>query len=433
MTFDYKARRAQLLAKLPPNSVAFLFAKPQQYRNHDTEYRFRQDSSFYYLTGLNEPDLILMLSKTADEQQDIVFCHPYDERVATWLGARVTAEDMVTRGFDKAYPLPQFEEHAAKLLVGKDCVFSLWDQALGPNQQVLSFLKQLKENPRKGFTAPHAWQDLGPLLYEQRVIKSPEEIQIIQRAVDISVEAHIALMSMPNKVGLHEYALEAKLLDIFYKNGSSDCAYPSIIGAGDNACILHYHHNRARIQDKDLILIDAGAEYDFYASDITRTIPASGRYTTQQKEIYQVVLAAQQAGIAACQVGKPYNQIQEALLAAMIPGLLDLGILSGSVDEVLSTQSYQAVYMHSSGHYLGLDVHDCGSYKKDAQWRPLEPNMILTVEPGIYIRRGHPTVSAKWHGLGIRIEDDILISKQGPRILSEALPKTIEAIEGLAV
>jgi Xaa-Pro aminopeptidase len=433
MTFDYKARRSQLLATMPLNSIAFLFAKPQQYRNHDTEYRFRQDSSFYYLTGLNEPDLVLLLVKTAYEQLDMLFCHPYDERVATWLGTRVSAAEMVTQGFDQAYSLPEFEEKALSLLAGKEVIFSFWDHAEAPNQQLLNFLKKLKENPRKGLVVPHAWQDLGPLLYEQRVIKSAEEIKTIQHAIDISIEAHKALMAMPNKVGLHEYVLEAKLLDIFYQRGASDCAYPSIIGAGDNACILHYHQNRALIKENDLILIDAGAEYDFYASDITRTIPASGRYTTQQKELYQVVLAAQCAGIAACQVGKSYHQIQEDLLAAMIPGLLELGILTGSLDEVLSTQSYQAVYMHSSGHYLGLDVHDCGRYKTGSQWRLLEPNMILTVEPGVYIRRDHPTVPKKWHGLGIRIEDDILISKKGPRVLSEKLPKAIEAVEALAV
>lgn len=433
MTLDYKARRSQLLASMPLNSVAFLFANPQQYRNHDTEHRFRQDSSFYYLTGLNEPDLILLLVKTTDAQQDILFCHPYDERVATWLGARVLAEDMTAQGFDQAHTLLKFDAEAIRLLAGKEVIFSLWDHAEGPNQRVLAFLKKLKENPRKGLVVPQAWQDLGPLLYEQRVIKSPEEIQLMQQAVDISIEAHKALMAMPQKVGAYEYTLEAKLLEIFYQRGASDCAYPSIVGAGNNACVLHYHQNRAQIKTDDLILIDAGAEYGFYASDITRTIPASGRYTTQQKELYQVVLAAQQAGIAACQVGNPYQHIQDALLAAMIPGLLELGVLQGSVDEVLSTQSYQSVYMHSSGHYLGLDVHDCGSYKQGSQWRLLAPDMVLTVEPGVYIRRGHPTVSEKWHGLGIRIEDDILIRKQGPCVLSEALPKTIEAIEGLAV
>lgn len=382
-------RRRLLSEKMPPGSLIRLQAAISQFRNKDTEYPFRQNSDFYYLTGFCEPNAVLILTKNEKGIVEfILFCEEEVPEKSIWVGPRLGVKGAVNvLGANKAYPFHTLNEIMPSLLA---------------HHQEIEFL---------------------PILQEQRLIKSPAEIELMRTAASLSAKAHTHLMEFcqPNQ---KEYALEAEFEYFCHRQGARFMAYPSIVGGGKNACILHYTENNQILQSGDLVLVDAGCEYQYYASDITRTFPVNGHFSSDQKAIYEWVLKAQMAAIQAIRPGLLWEDIQAIVVSILTEGLMALGILRDAKD-------YKRFYMHSSGHWLGLDVHDVGSYTMDGQSRPLVPGMVLTVEPGIYIAPDQADVDKRWWGIGIRIEDDVLVTEKGYEVLSAAAPKSVERIEQL--
>lgn len=426
----YLTRREALLKRLPQNSLVVCYAAKTRVRNGDAEYLFRQDSNFYYLTGFNEPKAILVLRKTDAGTQTILFNQPRDPEKETWTGpilGQTAAPDAL--GVDEAYPFETFESKLSELFTGCEHFYYTTSQNMKTDRKIFYCLDQLRHRARSGIIAPHTCHDLAFEIGQLRLIKSAPEIEAIQTAVDISVQAHTRAMQVC-KAGMKEYELEAALMHTFYQHGSRAPAYNNIVAAGKNACVLHYVDNQAEIHDQDLVLIDAGAEFQNYAADITRTFPANGRFTPEQKSIYELVLQAQLAAIEIAKPGTPWTDLQTTIVRILTQGLLELGILKGTLETLIETKAYQPFYMHNSGHWLGLDVHDAGAYKTQDTWCTLASGMVLTIEPGLYISPSE-TVDKKWWHIGVRIEDDILITPTGARVLSEALPKTVDEIEAL--
>lgn len=427
----YQRRRAALSSQLLPNSIAVLSAGRQLKRNGDASFRFRQDSTFYYLTGFNEPDAILVIY-SGQEDKSILFLHPTDPMVQLWEGARLgPAAAPEVLGVEQAFALDSFDEYLPKLLSNCSQVyypFSLISPAL--KECLMRSCLALKQKNRQGLTVPTAFYDLDPLLSEMRLFKSEEELACLRKAANISVDAHLRAMRACKNLH-HEYELEAELSYEFYRQGCRGLAYDPIVAAGANACILHYTQNNAPLKAGELVLIDAAGEFENYAADITRTFPISGRFSEEQRQIYDLVLSAQQAGIACIKPGLPWDQIQKEIVQVLTQGLLDLGLLKGKYRHLLEQQAYSTMYMHQSGHWLGLDVHDAGVYKIKENWRPLQAGMVLTVEPGLYLRAGLPGIDKKWWDIGIRIEDDILVTESGYENLTERLPTKVNEIEAL--
>lgn len=427
---EYQARRKKLAEQLPTDSVAIIPAAHELLRNGDAHYRFRQDSNFYYLTGFNEPDALLVII-SGKESQSILFNRPRNPTQEQWTGKRLGQEGAVRElGMHAAFPMASVAEELPKLFAGKSAVY----YALGRNpqveQQIVRGLNTLKDQVRRGVKAPEALCDLEGILGEMRLFKSEAEVDLMRHAARISVDAHKRAMQLCQNME-YEYQLEAELVYEFSRHGCRSVAYDPIVGSGENACILHYTENNQPLGRGDLVLIDAGGEYDNYAADITRTFPVNGIFSPSQKSIYELVLKAQKAGIAAIKPGVAWNSIQQVMVRILTAGLCELGILKGTVDELIATEAYKPFYMHNSGHWLGLDVHDCGSYKINGEWRPLEPGMVLTVEPGLYISSGMHGVDKRWWGIGVRIEDDILVTKTANEVLTAALPVDVSEIEAL--
>ena len=413
---EYAQRRARLFDALPKNSLAFISAASEQTRNSDVHYPFRQNSDFWYLTGFLEPDAVLVLLKT-DECKTYFFCRDKDPKREQWEGRRMGPMiAKATYKFDGAFTIDA--------LSAKSKVLRLPSMACYHTDISSNLVRELKLVNR---------QPLGPLLHPQRVIKSNAEVALMQTAATLSVEAHRAAMRAC-KPGINEYHLEADMLHSIMQKGTREMAYPSIVGSGDNATILHYTDNNQELQAGALVLIDAGAEWHGYASDITRTFPVSGHFSKEQRAIYELVLAAQEAGIACIRPGVAYDQIQSEINEVITEGLVELGILKGDIDQLVHSKSHLPYTVHGAGHWLGLDVHDVGAYYEDKEKtvsRPLEPGMVLTVEPGLYFLPGMPNVDRRWHGIGVRIEDDILVTEEGHHVLTGALEKTVDAIEEL--
>lgn len=427
---EYQARRKKLAQKLPEDSIAIIPAADESPRNGDAHYRFRQDSNFYYLTGFDEPNALLLISSGA-ECKSILFNRPRNPAEEQWTGARLGQEGALSHlGMNEAYPVDQIATELPKLLSNTTAIY----YALGRNPnletKVTAALNSIKAQIRKGLKSPELLGDLEPIIGEMRLFKSEAEIDLMRKAAGISIDAHKRAMQTCKHLN-HEYQLEAELIYEFHRQGCRSVAYDPIVGGGENACILHYTDNNMPLRSGDLVLIDAGGEYQNYAADITRTFPVNGTFTQEQKSIYDLVLKAQQAGIAAIKPGLAWNEVQQIMVRILTEGLCNLGILKGSIDELISTTAYKPFYMHNSGHWLGLDVHDCGHYKIENEWRPLEAGMVLTVEPGLYISSNIPGVDPKWHGIGVRIEDDILVTKNGNENLTGALPVRTEDIEAL--
>ncbi len=427
---EYQMRRNKLAEQLPADSVAIIPAAQELLRNGDSHYRFRQDSNFYYLTGFNEPDALLVLT-SGKESQSILFNRPHNPAEEQWTGKRLGQEGALRElSMNAAFPVASIAEELPNLLAGKAVVY----YALGRNPQLEKKIRHaintLKAQVRRGVKAPAALYDLEPLLGEMRLFKSDAEIDLMRQAARISVNAHKRAMQICQKME-YEYQLEAELVYEFSRQGCRSTAYDSIVGGGENACILHYTENNQPLRPGDLVLIDAGGEFGNYAADITRTFPVNGRFSSEQKSIYELVLKAQKAGIAAIKPGIAWNSIQQIMIRILTTGLGELGILRGSVDELITHEAYKPFYMHNSGHWLGLDVHDSGSYRVNDQWRPLEPGMVLTVEPGLYISSGMHGVDKRWWGIGVRIEDDILVTQTAHEVLTAALPVEVDDIEAL--
>ena len=422
----YQQRRARLIESMR-QGVAIIPTAPESVRNRDSHYPYRFDSYFYYLTGFIEPESLLVLV-AGDAPQSILFCRDKNIEREIWEGYRYGPE-VAREAFrlDAAYSFQSLDEMMPKLLADQPAVFYAMGADPAWDARVVGWLNSVREQSRSGVSAPQEIRDVRVLLDEMRLIKGAEELAVMRRAAEISTGAHRRAMQK-TQAGKYEYEIEAELLHDFRRFGAQSPAYTSIVAGGANACVLHYIENKAPLQDGDLLLIDAGCEMDGYAADITRTFPVNGKFSAAQKDIYEMVLTAQAAAIAVAKPGNAWDAPHEAALRVLATGMIDFGLVQGSVDAVLASGDYKRFYMHRTGHWLGLDVHDVGDYKRDGHWRMLQPGMTLTVEPGCYIRPADDVPQAFWN-IGVRIEDDVLVTETGNEVLTHAAPKTVQEIE----
>jgi len=428
---EFADRRRRLMERMTPDSIAIVPAAPERVRNRDVLYPFRQDSDFQYLTGFGEPEAVLVLIPGREHGESVLFCRERNPEKELWDGFFAGQEGAIdTYGLDDAFPVGDIDDILPGMIEGRSRVYYPLGKDHEFDARVMDWVKQIRSKVRAGAHPPGEFVALEHLLHDLRLYKSAAEIRVMAKAGQISSEAHKRAMHRARKGGF-EYNLEAELIHTFMANGARSTAYPSIVGSGANGCILHYIENSAALKDGDLVLIDAGCEYECYASDITRTFPVNGRFSPEQKAIYEVVLAAQYAAIEAVHPDNHWDHPHQAALRVLTQGLIDLGLLSGTLEQALEQQAYRPFFMHRTGHWLGMDVHDVGDYKVGDAWRQLEPGMALTVEPGLYIAPDNTDVDARWRGIGIRIEDDVVVTREGCRVLSEAAPKTIADIEAL--
>lgn len=427
---EYQARRQKLAANLPANAIAVISAAGEVLRNGDAHYRFRQDSDFYYLTGFNEPEAVLLI-EAGKPGRSYLFNRPRNLAEEQWTGKRLGQDAACQElGVDEAYPIDTLSSMLIELMKGKKAVFYPMGRYPGIEKTILAALEQVKKQIRRGIKAPEAFYDLDPILSEMRLFKSEAELRLMRRAAEVSVAAHKRAMRACCKAE-NEYQLEAELLYGFAQGGCRAVAYDPIVGGGANGCVLHYTANNQPLKKGELLLIDAGGEFENYAADITRTFPINGHFSKEQRAIYELVLKAQQAGIALIKPGLPWNTVQQTIIQVLTSGLCELGLLEGAVDKLIAEEAYKLFYMHNSGHWLGLDVHDAGSYKINGEWRALEAGMVLTVEPGLYISAGMNKVESRWWNIGVRIEDDILVTQDGYENLTADLPVEVAEIEAL--
>ncbi len=430
-TQEFTKRRKHLMELMGPDSVAILPAAPQRMRNRDTEFHYRQDSDFYYLTGFPEPEAVVVLVPGREHGEYILFCRENDPDMEVWNGPRAGQEGAVERyRADDSFPIDDIDDILPGLLENKERVFYTMGASPDFDQRLIGWVNRLRKQSRAGIHTPGEFVSLEHHLHDMRLYKSSQEIKAMRKAAKISARAHIRAMQSC-KPGLYEYQIEAELLHTFMQQGARFPAYPSIVGGGANGCILHYIENYSTLNDGDLLLIDAGAEYDYYAADISRTFPVNGKYSKAQRTLYDIVLEAQYAAIEQVKPGNHWNDPHEAAVKVLTQGLKDVGILKGGLKKLLEDQAYKPYYMHRTGHWLGMDVHDVGDYKVDTEWRVLEPGMTLTIEPGLYISARHSEVAKKWHNIGIRIEDDVLVTKEGCEVLTRDVPKDPDEIEAL--
>lgn len=428
---EYAKRRKTMMQKIGSKSILILPTAPESPRNGDAFFAYRQNSDFYYLTGFNEPEAMLILAPKRAEGEFLLFNRVRDRDREIWDGPRAGQEGARKKFLaDVAYPVNEFSLLLPELLAGRESVYYPLGINLEFDKILINAVNQVRAKIRGGTQTPLAFVDITPTLHEMRLFKSPEEVEVMQKAVDITAEAHVRAMSVC-RPGMMEYELEAELMYIFQKNGARSPAYNSIVGSGRNSCILHYIENNQKMKDGDLVLIDAGAEYHNYAADITRTFPANGKFSGEQRAIYELVLDSQLAAIKTVKPGAGWTAAQDVILKIITQGLIDLGILKGRLDDLIEKQAYMPFYMHKSGHWLGLDVHDVGRYRLDTKWRKLKSGMVFTIEPGIYISADIPGVPKRWHNIGVRIEDDVLVTDKGCRVLSQQIPKTVADIEAI--
>ncbi|HEX8846783.1 MAG TPA: Xaa-Pro aminopeptidase [Pyrinomonadaceae bacterium] len=422
----------EFIKRMDPDSVAVISSAREATRSNDTHYRYRQDSDFYYLTGFDEPEAIAVVAPSHQEHKYALFVRPRDPEREIWDGRRAGVEGAKTvYGADASFPITEFEEKLGEYLNGATHLYyRIGNGNPDLDETIINQIKRLRAMGRRGMRAPEAIIDTGTILHEMRLFKSAEEIELMQRAADISAEAHREAMRQA-RAGMKEYEIEALIEYIFRKSGANAPAYNSIVGGGTNATILHYINNDAELSDGDLLLIDAGAEYRGYAADITRTFPVNGRFTEAQREIYDLVLEAQLACIEMVRPGTRPQEINKHAVEVLTEGMLRLGLLKGDAETLIKEEKYKQFYMHSIGHFLGLDVHDVGRYHIKDESRPLEPGMVMTIEPGVYIAADTKEIPEKYLGIGVRIEDDVLVTEDGNRILSSKAPKQVEEIEEL--
>jgi Xaa-Pro aminopeptidase len=423
------AERRDALRLRMGRGVALVPTAPARLRNRDSEYLYRFDSYFYYLSGFQEPEAVLALV-AGETPRSILFCRQRDPARELWDGARSGPEGAKTAlGFDEAYPIETLDEHIPRLLANQPVLHYMPGSDPAWDARVMAWLNEVRSQARAGVTAPAEIRDLRGPLDEMRLVKDDSEIGVMRRAAAISVAAHERAMRA-TRPGRSEYEIEAELLHEFRRRGSQYPAYSPIVAGGANACILHYRDNSARLSDGDLLLIDAGCELDGYASDVTRTFPVGAKFSGAQRDIYELVLAAQSTAIAAVKAGRRWNEPHDAAVAVLARGFVDLGLCSGTVEKVVETEDYRRFYMHRTGHWLGLDVHDAGEYKSAGEWRRLEPGMTLTVEPGCYVRPAEGVPEAFWN-IGVRIEDDVVVTAAGCEVLTEGAPKSVRDIEAI--
>ncbi len=423
-------RRRQLMQAAGDGAILVLPAAPERIRSRDTHYPYRQDSDFWYLTGCEEPDAVLVLVPGRKHGEAILFCRDRDPEREGWDGPRLGPEGAVELlGLDDAYPVSDIDDILPGLLEGRRRVHYHLGRDADFDLKLIGWINRVRAQARQGAQPPQEFLELGHLLDEMRLFKSADEIGLMQKAADISVEAHRAAMRAV-RAGIHEYELQAELEYVFRRHGAQP-AYASIVGAGANACVLHYRANSAKVRAGELVLVDAGAEHRGYAADITRTFPVDGRFNRQQRALHDLVCRAQAAALVQARPGVPYEAGHDAAVATLAEGLLSLGLLHGRLETVLANGDYKRFYRHKTGHWLGLDVHDVGEYRLDGASRLLEPGMVFTIEPGLYIPQDDATVAPKWRGIGIRIEDDVLITGDGHRVLTGALERSADEVEAL--
>jgi Xaa-Pro aminopeptidase len=428
---EFARRRKRLQGLMGEGAIAILTTAPVRVRNRDVEYPFRPDSDFYYMTGFDEPEAVAVLVPGRPEGEYLLFCRERDPDRELWDGRRAGLEGAVRdHGADDAFPIGDVDDILPGLMENRERVYYAMGVYADFDARMMGWVNRVRARARAGVTAPGEFVALDHLIHELRLYKSSAELRAMRRAAAISVEAHRRAMGVAAP-GVRELQVEAALMQAFMEGGARSPAYPSIVGSGANACVLHYTENRDVARDGDLMLIDAGAEYDYYASDITRTFPVNGHFTAAQRELYDIVLAAQEAAIAKVRPGSHWNDPHEAAVEVITRGLVDLGLLKGRVEKLMEDEAHKPFYMHRTGHWLGMDVHDVGDYKVDGEWRVLEPGMVMTVEPGLYIPAGAKKVPRRFWKTGIRIEDDVLVTRDGPEVLTGALPKAPEEVEAV--
>jgi len=427
---EFLRRRKRLMDMMGDETVAIIPTAPVNIRNRDVEFPFRPDSDFYYLTGYSEPEAVAVLIPDRHHGEFVLFCRERDPKMETWNGRRAGLEGACEIfGANDAFPIEDLDDILPGLLEDRERIFYTMGHDAVFDQRVLGWVNQVRKRARTGVNAPDEFISLNHLLHEMRLFKSKSEIAVMRKAAKISAIAHKRAMAVC-RPGMMEYQIEAELLHEFMTHGARSAAYPSIVGSGENSCILHYTENASELKDGDVLLIDAGAEYDNYASDISRTFPVNGKFSKEQRQIYELVLAANLAAIAEVKPGNHWNDPHDKAVRILTEGLLSLGILKGKLNALLKEKAYTKYYMHRTGHWLGMDVHDVGDYKLDGEWRKLEPGMVTTIEPGLYFQP-HSGLAKKWWNIGVRIEDDVLVTDKGNEVFSRDVPKTVDEIEAL--
>jgi Xaa-Pro aminopeptidase len=425
---EFAARRRQLLDAIG-DGVAVFPSAPLAVRNRDVEHPYRQDSDLYYLTGLDEPESVLVLTNQHEEHRVVLFVRPKKREREIWDGPRAGVEGAVEAfGADIAFPIDELPKRLPDYLGNVERLHYRLAQNDEADAQLFDCLNLLRRGGRRGVTAPEAIIDSSMHLHEMRLRKSDAELATMRRAVAITKEAHLRAMQIAHP-GMHEYEIDAELLHIFRKHGCERPAYESIVGSGPNATILHYRAGDRIMRDGELLLIDAGCELDYYASDVTRTFPVNGRFSDEQRAVYEVVLRAQKAGVEAVKPGITLQALHDGAVRSITEGLVGIGLLEGNVDALIEDKKYEPFYVHRTSHWLGMDVHDVGHYYADGEHRPLEPGFVLTIEPGIYIATDAEGVDERWRGIGVRIEDDVVVTNNGHDLLTEEIPKEIDDVE----
>ncbi|WP_294912428.1 Xaa-Pro aminopeptidase [Tatumella sp. UBA2305] len=428
---NYLQRRQSLLAKMVPGSAALIFAAPEVTRSRDTEYLFRQNSDFWYFTGFNEPEALLVLIKSDENHNhSVLFNRVRDLNAEIWFGRRLGQQAAPEKlGVDKALPWDDVDQQLSQLLNGLDVVYHAPGEYPFADQKLSAALETLRNGSRQNLQAPATVTDWRPWVHEMRLFKDAEEIAVLRKTGKISALAHQRAMERC-RPGMFEYQLEGEILHEFSRHGSRFAAYNTIVGGGENGCILHYTENESELRDGDLVLIDAGCELYGYAGDITRTFPVNGRFSPAQRQIYDIVLASLEHALSLYRPGVSIREVNDQVIRIMVSGLVELGVMQGDVDTLIAENAHRQFYMHGLGHWMGLDVHDVGDYGSPSRERLLEPGMVLTVEPGLYIAPD-ADVPAQYRGIGIRIEDDILITEHGHENLTDTVVKTADDIEAL--
>jgi len=428
---EFPKRRKELMRMMGEGSIAILPTASEKVRNSDADYTFRADSDFYYLTGFPEPEALMVLVPGRANGEFVLFCRERDPEKEIWHGRRAGLEGACEKyGADDAFPITDIDDILPGLIEKCDKVFHTFGNDMGYDQLITRMVHKLRNQSRSGAHYPHEFVSLEHLLHDMRLYKSRSELKVMREAAEVSVAAHIQAMQAC-RPGMMEYQLEAEFLYAFRRH-NGHAAYTTIVGGGENGCILHYTENNCPLQDGDLVLIDAGGEIDNYAADITRTFPVNGRFSEAQRAVYQVVLDAQYAAIEQVKPGNHWNDPHEAAVKVLTKGLVKLGLLKGRLPKLIKDQAYRRFYMHRTGHWIGMDVHDVGDYKVGDEWRVLEPGMVLTIEPGLYIG-AEEDIPIEFRNIGVRIEDDVVVTKDGHEILTEGAPKEISEIEKLMV
>jgi Xaa-Pro aminopeptidase len=427
---EFKRRRSELMRIVGHNGIAVVPAAPERIRNRDAFYPYRQDSDFFYLSGFSEPEAVVVLVPGREHGEYILFCRERDPARETWDGPRAGQQGACRDfGADDSFPIDDIDEILPGLIEGRDRLFYTMGIDMDFDQRVLGCVNHVRSQARNGVRAPSEFVTLEHHLHEMRLFKSAAEVAVMRRAGELSAAAHVRAMQVC-RPGMYEYEIEAEFQAAF-RRANGWPAYSPIVGGGANGCILHYINNDAPLCEGDLLLIDAGMELECYAADITRTFPVNGRFSGEQRAVYEVVLAAQEAAIEAVRPGNHWNMPHEAATLVLAQGLVELGILKAPLEQVLEQGAYKPFFMHRTGHWLGMDVHDVGDYKIDGEWRLFEPGMVTTIEPGLYITAGSEGVDPRWWNIGVRIEDDVLLTRHGHEVLTAAAPKTVDDIEAV--